>query len=96
MLKGSFSLSMLRWSDDVLETLVRFCQKFFFSGGDGCGVLVSGWESKSSRLCSNGAYREIHAAVIDFYDMSATTSLLGLSLLRIMVKPGASCYASLN
>lgn len=39
MLKGSFSLSALRWSDDVLETLARLCQKVFFSaGGDGCSV----------------------------------------------------------
>jgi hypothetical protein len=35
MLKGSASLSMLRWFDDVVETLERLCQKLGFSGGDG-------------------------------------------------------------
>ena len=42
MLKGSFSLNILRWSDDVLETLDLVCQKLFFSGGDGWRMLVSG------------------------------------------------------
>ena len=34
MEKGSFSLSMLRWEDVVVDVGVR-CQKLLFSGGDG-------------------------------------------------------------
>ena len=37
MLKGSFSLSRLRWFDDVVEVLDLECQKVGFSCcGDGC------------------------------------------------------------
>ena len=32
--KGSFSLSMLRWLEDMVD-VGDFCQKLFFSGGEG-------------------------------------------------------------
>ena len=35
MEKGSFSLSMLRWLEDMVDE-GDFCQKLFFSGGEGC------------------------------------------------------------
>lgn len=37
---GSFSLSMLRWLDVVVDEAVR-CQKLFFSVGEGYRVLIS-------------------------------------------------------
>jgi hypothetical protein len=37
MLKGSFSLSRLRWFDDVVDVFDLECQKVGFSwGGEGC------------------------------------------------------------
>lgn len=34
MEKGSFSLSILRWLEDMVD-VGDFCQKLFFSGGEG-------------------------------------------------------------
>lgn len=34
MEKGSFSLSILRWLEDIVD-VGDFCQKLFFSGGEG-------------------------------------------------------------
>ena len=37
MEKGSFSLIMLRWLEDMVD-VGDFCQKLFFSGGEGCCI----------------------------------------------------------
>ena len=38
MEKGSFSLSMLRWLEDMVDA-GDFCQKLFVSGGEGCCIV---------------------------------------------------------
>ena len=72
ILKGSFSLSALRWLEVrlALERLERDAQKDFFSGGEGCGgcQLIC-----CSIPCAYGlwiwyglhAYWEINTTVID-------------------------------
>lgn len=41
--KGSFSVRMLRWLEELVDLPVGdLCQKDFFSGGEGCEAVRSG------------------------------------------------------
>jgi hypothetical protein len=43
MEKGSFSVRMLRWLEELVDLpLGDLCQKDFFSGGEGCNIVRFG------------------------------------------------------
>ena len=78
MEKGSFSLSMLRWLEDMVE-VGDFCQKLFFSVGEGY------WHP-SAPLCScnNGNLLDITHGEID-------TTIIDDCLSRISSGSQVSC-----
>lgn len=80
MLKGSFSLSRLRWFDDVVDVFDLECQKVGFSWcGDGCrncqpclrhAHAAADAMHPFTCICdgfSGKSYWQVYAAVVDLY-----------------------------